>query len=570
MQQVPALVWCLLSSLLLWLSFFPMNIGWLGWVALVPLIFVLEKHVKGEPVQRWWNRPLLCAWLGGLIFCLAAFRWITLASPPMIVVYVLVSLIISLQWYFFFQFSRLMTVSLRVPLILSAAISWTAMEYLRSQIWIGYSWYYLAHTQHDELAFIQLADITGVYGLSFILVMVSVGLARTLAKQSLRVACLELVPAVVCVGLACWYGSSALSEDASQLARPQSPRLGLLQGNQPQDLRNDPEKWKKIDITYSELGSQAATHQPAMIITPETCLSFTWIRLANNIIPESALKKYPRIPEGINLVRQWISHHTQTWQADFLCGFNCFDYRTNVMRHTNSAVLFNKAGEEMGCYDKIVCLPFGEYIPWAETLPFMKWLSPYEYEYTIRPGTELKSLTWNQFKLGLLICYEDTAHDHVRGLMLHNTPNFFVNISNDGWFKGSEEHEQHLVSSRFRCIENRRSMVRSVNMGVSCIIDAMGRIIALPAKKGGSKEAGQFAGNIRGSEWREAINREGILVGSVPLYTQISLYTRWGDILPWVCWAVMVAAFVVSWLNRPKRSAPHEATPAAAEHPVRG
>src|SRR4029079_14541335 len=84
MLHVPALVWSLLSSLLLWMSFFPFDLGVLGWVALIPLMPVLEAYLEPTATKpRWFDRPLLSAWLGGLAFCLVAFQWIRLASEPM-------------------------------------------------------------------------------------------------------------------------------------------------------------------------------------------------------------------------------------------------------------------------------------------------------------------------------------------------------------------------------------------------------------------------------------------------------------------------------------------------------
>src|SRR5688572_17417597 len=97
MSRVPALVWCLLSSLLLWLSFFPFDLGALGWVALIPLLPVLERYLGPAPAPRprWYDRPLLSAWLGGLAFCLVAFQWIRIASPPMYATWIVLALAVS-------------------------------------------------------------------------------------------------------------------------------------------------------------------------------------------------------------------------------------------------------------------------------------------------------------------------------------------------------------------------------------------------------------------------------------------------------------------------------------------
>jgi len=279
--------------------------------------------------------------------------------------------------------------------------------------------------------------------------------------------------------------------------------------------------------------------------------------LPGNQVPNWAMTKEPKLPFArmADNCRDWAAFHTARWKADLFFGFNSWDLTGDTLRHNNSAILINKQGQEVGYYDKIVCLPFGEYIPWAETLPFMKWLSPYPYEYTIRCGEAVNAIVWKNYRLGSLICYEDSAHDLCREFMLKVNPSFWMNISNDGWFKGSEEHEQHLVSARFRCIETRRSMVRAVNMGVSCIIDGMGRLVALPTKVPvAPNDSGAIpASDLKSSSWFDAKNREGILIGTVPLYNQISFYTRYGDLLPWGCWGVMVLAWVLSVTNRGKK-----------------
>jgi apolipoprotein N-acyltransferase len=545
MSRVPALVWCLLSSLLLWLSFFPFDLGALGWVALIPLLLVLERYLGPAPATRprWYDRPLLSAWLGGLVFCLVAFQWIRIASPPMYATWIVLALAVSvLQWPLFFVCTRLMTQHLQAPLILAAPVAWTALEFARSQIYIGFAWYFLGHTQHHEVYFTQAARLVGVYGLSFVMVMVNVGLWRTVSQGSLKVASFEFVPAVVLVGLACWYGSSVLEHDRSRLDQRMTKKIAILQGNQEQDLRNTHETWVQVDRNYSKLGDEAAQHQPALIVAPETCLSLPWIRLKEERLPDRAT---PKLVAAAQECRDWARKHAQRWKADILLGWNTWDFTREPFRHTNSAILLDRTGRERGSYAKIVCLPFGEYIPLINVLPFLKWLSPYDHEYAIVPGTEVNTLEWDYHRIAVLICYEDTVPDLVREFMRTTSPDFLANLSNDGWFKGWEEHEQHLVCARFRCIETHRSMVRAVNMGVSCIIDGLGRIIQLPPGA---------------TTWHEAKNREAVIVGTVPLYDDETIYTRYGDLLPWGCWLVIAGSLLVGLARRAR--GPHAAAAA--------
>jgi apolipoprotein N-acyltransferase len=177
-------------------------------------------------------------------------------------------------------------------------------------------------------------------------------------------------------------------------------------------------------------------------------------------------------------------------------------------------------------------VPFGEYVPFVDWMPFLKKLTPYEgMEYSVEAGTEwtrfpVKDKAGTTFKFGVLICYEDSdsplAREYVRG---RDPVDFLVNISNDGWFKGTQEHEEHLAVSRFRAVECRRSLVRAVNMGVSAVVDPNGKVIALPGKT-----------------WADSKAVSGVVTAAVPIDRRTSYYARWGDWLPWTVWGILVVA----------------------------
>src|SRR6185312_5673022 len=191
-----------------------------------------------------------------------------------------------------------------------------------------------------------------------------------------------------------------------------------------------------------------------------------------------------------------------------------------------SALLIDAHGMKFGRYDKMHLVPFGEYVPFKETLPWMQTFTPYENDYSCRPGRR-----WMRFPLalgsadsasrltfGCLICYEDSDPYLARHYVATDPVDFLVNISNDGWFDGTEEHEEHLAICRFRAIETRRSVVRAVNIGISGIIDPDGRVVALP-----------------GPTWAESKKVAAVVRGPVPLGTGTTLYARFGDWLPLAC-----------------------------------
>src|SRR5205085_6225019 len=172
-------------------------------------------------------------------------------------------------------------------------------------------------------------------------------------------------------------------------------------------------------------------------------------------------------------------------QAEFagtniLLGLNTRVYGADgkTLRY-NSALLLSPAGEAVARYDKIHLVPFGEYLPLKETLPFVKRFSPYgDTDYTITPGAGQTRLPLpaggRTYHFGVLVCYEDADAALARGLVRHGPEppaDFLVNISNDGWFMGTAEHAEHLAVSRFRAVECRRALVRAVNGGISAVID---------------------------------------------------------------------------------------------------
>src|SRR5262249_17839266 len=138
-----------------------------------------------------------------------------------------------------------------------------------------------------------------------------------------------------------------------------------------------------------------------------------------------------------------------------LLGLNSTDLYTD--RHPprlryNSALLIGPGGKKVGRYDKIHRVPFGEFVPLRDVLPFMDRFAPYDYDYSISPGREQTRLPVGAHHFGVLICYEDTDTELARGYVApgEQRADFLVNISNDGWFDGTSEHEQHLAICRFR------------------------------------------------------------------------------------------------------------------------
>jgi apolipoprotein N-acyltransferase len=222
-----------------------------------------------------------------------------------------------------------------------------------------------------------------------------------------------------------------------------------------------------------------------------------------------------------------------------LLGLTGYEWEDGKEWRYNSALFLTGHGTKIGRYDKMHLVPFGEYVPFKETMPFMQAFTPYENDYSCRPGehwTRFPLITTDgrKFTFACLICYEDSDPYLARQYVAKEPVNFLVNISNDGWFDGTEEHEEHLAISRFRAIESRRALVRSVNMGISAVIDSDGAVVALPHKS-----------------WSDSKKMEAVVSAVVPIDGRNSLYSHLGDWIPGICWAVTIVVFIISRLQKP-------------------
>ncbi|MBX7105052.1 MAG: apolipoprotein N-acyltransferase [Gemmataceae bacterium] len=515
--RIAAIGLALTSALLFWLAFFPVQAGWLGWVALVPLLMLCRLVVDRRG-------RYLAAWIGGMAFFLGAVCWMCVADATMVVGWFAGSVYCSVYWpaavYFVRRFDRL-----GWPLAASAAVVWPALDHTRGWLWLGgFPWYYPGHTQHDFLPLIQSADLFGVYWVTLLVVAVNGLIADAFTTGLSRRPVLIVMAALVAT---LGYGHWQLSQDNFATG----PVVSLLQGNIPQGVKNDSgeDAATRIVREYVELQDRAAAARPDLMIWPETSFPVEVAVVARgSTIEDTGL--YRGVIES-SLAD--IGRAGQRLKTPNLIGTNCTELGLNdSRRRSNSAVLIEADGRMSARYDKIHRVPFGEYVPFVDWMPFLKKLTPYEgMEYSVEAGTQwtrfpVKDKSGTTFKFGVLICYEDSdsplAREYVRG---PDPVDFLVNISNDGWFKGTQEHEEHLAVSRFRAVECRRSLVRAVNMGVSAIVDPNGKVIALPGKT-----------------WSDSKAISGVVTATVPIDRRTSYYVWWGDWLPWTFWLIMVVA----------------------------
>jgi apolipoprotein N-acyltransferase len=605
----PRLLAALATAILLSLCFFtllPVMAAWLGWVALVPLLCLVRSQAKP------WRIYISC-WLGGLAFYTLVLQWMRVAHPMMYYTWAMLAVWCSLFVPLGILLIRRLDRRTRLPLIVTLPIVWTSLEFLRAHLLTGFAWYFLGHTQHNLLPIIQIADLGGVYAVSFVVAAVNAlvfellytrpGLRRLFALPELvaprrpRLA-IQLLAVGLLISATIGYGVWRLNQDALT----PGPRVALVQGNVPQAVRNEkhdagtPEERQSaadsISNDYFPLHDIAEGDHPALIVWPETSYPKDWLEHSQEHISatlEYAHRHPPPEWKGVALPNAelwrslWATQtnkellvEAKTWPMDVLLGLNSVvgEDDKSVKRY-NSAVLLHKGGRFGGRYDKIHRIPWGEYVPLRDWIPAMNAFAPYDHDYSVAPGEQLMRFPLGNYHFGVLICFEDSnlylARQYVRrhddlspldvlahlitlGMYSHlpsNPPkeppvDFLVNISNDGWFDGTEEHEQHLATGRFRAVECRRSMVRAVNMGISAVIDSNGRVLAPTGQK---LEAGRIpvweinstdgTKELPTNRWHEFKKTSGVLIADVPLDSRSSIYVRWGDWLPASCWLIV-------------------------------
>jgi apolipoprotein N-acyltransferase len=576
----------------LWLCYFPVNAGWLAWVALVPLLVLVRSRSR-----RW--VIYLSAYAGGLVFFVPALQWMRVADPRMAIAWVVLAVYCSLYFPTALWVVRFLDRRTRLPLLLSAPLAWTALEYFRSYFGndffgSGFSWYQIGHTQHDFLPLIQVSDLAGAYAVSFLVVMGNALVFEALdGRRWFRrlygagdVAARWGRPAILLQGAAVLvlllgtlgYGLWRMG----QAAYTPGPRVALLQGNVGQQIRNDQNAVGSLQDHFESLCSLAAFYRPELIVWPETSFPYEWQEVAPGVPPKDVPESWKKRDEGS---RAFAREMANNWHTPLLLGLNSDVLESDGQaRRYNSAILIEPPGSATARYDKIHCVPFGEYVPFKDTLPILKRLAPYEYEYSVSQGRESTRFPLpakdgsRPYHFGVIICFEDTDPAVARpygGGDGRPPADFVFNISNDGWFDGTSEHDEHLAICRFRAVECRRAVARAVNMGISAVIDGNGRVLRpeprpLPqAKEGSIEDALRKAGHrdqlprvwevpAEGAEelpvsaWHEFKKVPGVLLATVPLDDRRSLYAAWGDWLPWACWLAIGGCVVLGWI-RPAR-----------------
>lgn len=537
-----------LSGLLLWAAFPPTGQWWLAWFALIPWF---GTWVDQPGLSR--RRVVSSAFVGGLSFWLPAVQWVRLSDPSAWAGWLVMSLALAVWWPIMALLVRRLHMRNGWPLWAAWPVAWGVQEIAREYYMTGFPWYHLAHSQFRQTWLIQAADLGGASLVSVLMAAVQAWVAVwyfsgrwtwTNAPRDWRRAGVALASSLVFVLL---YGQFRILTARFE----PGPTVALLQSDVPQSRRLYPDH-DELLVAYRKLIEKALQARTPLdlIVWPETSFPYPLI-VVEAALDEAAAKKtlgeyvaphtvndwYANRDEAKALVHAWASQSG----VPMIVGATAWDVSRFGFRKYNTAALFQPESPPQYYY-KMHLVPFGEYIPWTDTLPVIAELAPFppDQRPNLNHGESARVLTLkDRWRMAPLICFEDTVPHIVRrffrrswleaeGERFEGSVDLLMNLSNDGWFRGSEEHEVHLASSVFRCVENRRPMLRAVNTGISCVIDSNGSILveAPPAT-------------------------EEVLIRQVPLDQRLSLYSMAGDLTGLTC----LAAGIYGCMRRRRQAA---------------
>jgi apolipoprotein N-acyltransferase len=398
------------------------------------------------------------------------------------------------------------------------AAAWTAMEMARGRMLGGFPWNFLGASQYTLLPLIQIASITGVYGVSFMVVWFSVavgGALLVLARQPSTPAIWGQA-ALPLLSLSC-IAAYGMTKTLGLPAPSRQITVALVQPSIPQTLIWDTNENSVRFQQVIALSEKALASKPDVLVWPESA------------VPDLG-------PENVQAIERLLASHP-AWLI--FSGDDAEVLASGETNYFNSSFLVSPAGAIEGVYHKRRLVIFGEYIPLIGWLPFLKWLTPIIGGFT--PGDHPVPFKMSSLaaKTSVLICFEDMfpheARDHV-----DEDTDFLINLTNDGWFGDGAAQKQQAAGALFRAIENGVPLVRCANNGLTCWIDPQGRI----------REIENAGGSIYGP---------GFITPKIPLRESgervRTIYNLYGDWFGWSCCALSGILLLINF--RRASTSPH-------------
>jgi apolipoprotein N-acyltransferase len=490
-----------LTGVLAWASFPKLNQGLLSWAALVPLLFYLVQ-----------TQTTSSAFLGGLIAGVVQFLALLYWIPRVLILYggtpapvawglfVLMAVILGCYPAAVCALTRYCMNRGGTGFLLMFAPTWITLEYVRSRFpFGGFPWLLLGYAQTDSPRLLQVADLAGVYGISFLIAWVNTALVWTwLHRKDGWRAWGPIVSASVLLAASLAYGSAALRQ-WDQV--PPKYSAALLQGNLSVD---EPESTlaEKYKEGYARMADKLGSTRVDLLILPES--------------PTPLFFQYDR---DYRETMQAVARHFPLGMV-----FNNIRFRdgNETGKYFNSAFFLDCNGTKIGVYDKIHLVPFGEYIPCKSVFWFSETISKDVGDF--QPGDTYLTVPLFGHAVNAIICFEAIFPDLCREFVRMGSE-LIVNLTNDGWYGNTSAPYQHLAMARWRAVETRRYLLRAANTGITAIIEPTGRI-----------------------QVQSTLFKQEIAIGKFSFLTGQTFYVRHGGSLLILCAIILFGALFWSFL----------------------
>ena len=510
------------TSLLFLFSFPPYDLSFLGFIALVPVLYVIYSTDL--------KRSIGYAVLSGFLFYCLYLYWMNAYLAFVGVVFVT----IVYGGYFAIALILINFACRTFPKyrVLLTPFIWVAIDYIRAFRFLRLTFGSIGYTQHTFLRFIQIADIGGEQLVSFLLVLLNAAVADLLLKRTEKSAperesvfgsFFPLALSLFLIAISIVYGTVRLKE---QIPMKPTMKISLIQALSSPRTKWAKEKWRTLK-QLTDLSRESHRENPDidLIVWTETAIRTS---LRPNIIYGTPY--HMRIQRLIRELKtffiigspdNYVKRGEEQPNPENLSAIYPTKDREEVW--TNSAYYLNDAGEITGKYDKMKLTPFGEHFPAGKAIPLLqKILDRFTDSAGFTVGDQYSVFLYNGLRFSVVICWEGTFGYFIRRFVQEGA-DFVINISNDMWTKTEAGHFQHFTITKFRAIENRIWYVRAGNDGVTAFINPYGEVVKiLPIKE------------------------TGYLIGEVGPRMRPTFYTRYGDILPKISIAVLIIAFVFS------------------------
>jgi len=511
------------SGLALALAYPKFDLSLFAWAAFVPLFYAIE----GEPL----GRVARYAYLQGLACYAGSMYWIVIpltdfagvrmefAILPML----LLSAVMATNTMGAIWSGEFIARRLRIPMVVTMPLAWTAFEWLRSFFPIGFPWNLVGYTAYRNLEVIQLSEFTGVYGVSALIMFFNAVIFTVVFRRGtrrLQVTSLGALTALMIVVFA--FGTLRQRQLATAPVEG-AMKVAMVQGNIAQSIKWDPAHLASSFRVYQEETVAAARRGAQLVVWPEAAAAFLF----------QPGDQYTAEMADYSSYRAALLALARETGEPILFGAPAMGAENGQVGFYNRAYLVSGDGQIGGWYDKIQLVPFGEYVP-ARKLLGMFVNRVVEGFGDLIAGTRQTVFDVHGAKLGVLICYESVFPDLTRRAVKAGA-NVLVNITNDAWYGESSAPYQALAMAALRSAENKVPMIRDAQTGISAIILPTGEITAAtPLFKRGTQ--------IEEVSWRSTS----------------TLYTMVGDLFSEICFALTAIGLVIGW-RWPHRQKPLEA-----------